>query len=59
MILVDLIQIKNKSNSVECVSEPAAVVEGPIVTSENPPIVVEEEATALLLPIPKIFQYLH
>ena len=30
-------------------SEPAAVVvEGPIITSENQPIVVEEEATALL-----------
>jgi hypothetical protein len=38
MILVDLNQIKNKSNSVECVSEPAAVVERPIITSENPPI---------------------
>jgi hypothetical protein len=38
MILVDPNQIKNKSNSVECVSEPA-VVEGPIITvSENPPI---------------------
>jgi hypothetical protein len=36
------------------VSEPAAVVEGPIITSENPPI-----GGALLLPIPKIFQYLH
>ena len=29
-------------------SEPAAVVEGPIITSENQPIVVEEEATAVL-----------
>ena len=38
-----------KSNSVdEIVSEPAAVVEGSIITSENQPIVVEEEATAVL-----------
>ena len=38
---------KNKTNSFdEIVSEPIAVVEGPICTSDNQPIVVEEEATA-------------